>query len=147
MNEVQKKYVIKSLVGYSVALMMFAALYLLKDPMPAILAIIMFVILLGGKEYRYNRGMSKRAMEEFIEYAKQHMVLFSGVALYTTALPILLFVLSKKNYINAETDMKSLVKFSMLIIVPFVLFDIAHRVFIYNKYERHTEQSNQGDGE
>jgi hypothetical protein len=145
MNKNQKRLVIKWAIGYALIAIMFAAMYFFEDPMPIVLAIMVIMALFGGKKYQYDRERAEREMQEFIEYSKKHKFILTTIAVYSVLLPILLFVLSKKNYINIGTDSKSFTKFGLLTVFPFFLFDIGHRVYIYNKNEGLTEHGNQPD--
>ena len=145
MNENQKKLVVKWSIGYVVVIIMFIALYIFKDPMPIILAIMIIVTLLVGKKYRYDRERAEREMQEFIEYSKQHKAILTAIAAYAIALPIVLFVLSRGNYIIIGTDPRSYIKYGLLAALPVFLFDLSHKVHIYNNNESLTEHSNQPD--
>lgn len=140
MNENQNKLVIKWSIGYIVVTIMFAAIYFLKEPMPIILVLVIIVPLLVGKEYRYDREHAEREIQEFVKYSKQHKAALTAITAYSIGLPILFFILWKLNYVNIRTDIKSLLLYGGITAIPIFLFDLSHKVHIYNKNEDFTEQ-------
>jgi hypothetical protein len=102
-------------------------------------------MLLGGKKYRYDREQSERDIREYIEYSKQHRAILIAIAAYSIILPLFLFALWKTNYIIIGYDSKSSVLYAGLFALPFLLFDISHKVHKYNKNENPTEHSIQLD--
>ena len=147
MNEKQKQLVIKWTFGYIIIIIMFAAMYYLNDPMPIFLAIMMIVALFGGKKYKYDKERTKREMQEFIEYSTQHKYILTATVTCMLILPALLYWLWKKDYIQIDNMTKTPLVWANLTLLPFLFFDLSHKVHIYRTNANLTEQGNQGDGD
>ena len=114
MNENQKALVVKWSIGYTAVILMFAAMYFFEDSLSVIVIIMMILVL-------------------FTEYSKKHKAILIATAAYSIILPLSLFALWKINYIIIGYNSKSSVLYTGLFALPFLLFDIGHKVHVYKK--------------